>query len=232
MKNKIPNNRKRKSRALFWLGSITAVLSGILTGVAILVWYSPAAYTPLTPENPQQVSLYLTHELGPEFVNQIQLNQPFELIIEQTGLNDIITRQQWPQQFGELSFADPVVFFSDPSILLMGTLKYKEVASVISITAIPVMDEQGRVCMNIESIRLGMLPVTSFIAKLVKNAVDSNQDYFEGDPELLSVIEAIIQNEYFEPAFWFFDYRIRVTDFSIEPGVLKLTLAPRFLTPP
>ena len=109
----------------------------------------------------------------------------------------------------------------------MGNLKYKKIASVVSINAIPVMNESGQVCMNIQSIRLGMLPVTTFVTKLAEKAFHDSQSLFEGEPDLEATVNAIIQNDYFEPVFWFFDTRVQVTDFSIEPGILNMTLTPK-----
>lgn len=230
MKNRQTKKSQKKCGPLFWLFTTTATLLGLLCGFVILVWYSPSAYQPQVPKNPEQISLYLTHELGPAFVNQVQLNKPFDLVIEQKGLNDIISRQLWPQELGELSLADPVVYFLDDTIVLMGTLRYKEVSSVLSITALPEMNVQGQICMNIESIRLGMLPVTSFAAALVKSTIAENQDIFEGQEDLQNIVQALVNNEYFDPSFWFFDYRVRVTKFSLNTGVLKITLAPKIYT--
>jgi hypothetical protein len=226
MKKKNPKNNKSTSTAPFWLWASIALTTGACGGILILFWHSPAAYRPIQPDNPQQVSLYLTHQLGPEFVNQVQLDEPFELLIEQAGLNDIISRWPWPQQFSQVSFADPVVVFQDQSILVMGTLKYKGIPSVLSITAVPTMNEQRQVCLNIQSIRLGVLPVTTFVSKLAQNVFDNNLHYFEQEPDLERTVRAIIENEYFNPVFWFFDKRVKMTDFTIERGLLKLTLAP------
>ncbi|MHC4989267.1 MAG: hypothetical protein ACYTFX_12365, partial [Planctomycetota bacterium] len=127
------NHRKSDRAFRFW--GLGAVGLGVLIGIIILIWHKPKAYKPLRPENPEQVSLYLTHELGPEFFNQVQLDKPFDLIIEQQGLNDIISRLDWIQQLGPLSLQQPNIIFADRSILLMGTLKYKGVSSVLSILA-------------------------------------------------------------------------------------------------
>jgi hypothetical protein len=224
MKKDKSNVNKRKSDTAFRLLCLGAVGLGILIGVVILFWYEPKAYKPLEPENPEQVSLYLTHELGPDFFNQVQLDEPFELIIEQSGLNDIISRLDWPQEIGEMSFADPYIIFSDQSILLMGTLKYKEISSVVSILAFPVIDSDKQICLNVQSVRLGMLPVTKLVTKLAQNAFDNNRDSFEEDPDAEQVVQTIIRNEPFDPAFWISDRQIRIIHFTIEQGVLKLTL--------
>ena len=113
---------------------------------------------------------------------------------------------------------------SNQSIFLMGTLTYKEVSSVISIIAIPVMDSDGKINLNIQSVRLGMVPVRALITKLAQKAFDDNRSSFEDDPKTEKNVQAIIRNESFDPIFSFPDRWVRITDFSIEEGALKLTL--------
>ncbi|MHC4929136.1 MAG: hypothetical protein ACYTFU_05580 [Planctomycetota bacterium] len=204
MKNTTSEQKKSSSSTGFWLWGLSAITVGILTGICILLWYTPRAYKPFQTENPEQVSLYLTHELGPKFFNQIQRNEPFELIIPQSGLNDIASRWEWPQQFGEMSFSDPYITFSNHSIFLMGTLTYKEVSSVITIIAIPVMDSDGKINLNIQSVRLGMVPVRALITKLAQKAFEDNRNSFEDDPKTEENIQAIItqkQRKISKPSF-------------------------------
>ncbi|OQY07079.1 MAG: hypothetical protein B6I25_02560 [Planctomycetales bacterium 4572_13] len=226
MKNTKSIQKKTPASEGFWLWGLSAVAMGVLGGVCILFWYTPRAYKPVRTENAEQVSIYLTHELGPEFFNQVQRDEPFELIIPQSGLNDIAGQWDWPQQFGDLSFSDPYVIFSDRSILLMGTLTYEGVSSVISITALPAMNLDGKISMNIQSVRLGMVSVTTLVTKLVQKAFDNNRSCFDGDPKAAENIQAIIHNEPFDPVFWFPDDRVRISNFTIKQGSLKLTLLP------
>ncbi|RKY09149.1 MAG: hypothetical protein DRP56_03050 [Planctomycetota bacterium] len=226
MKNEKSKPNETPSSTGFWLWGLGAVAMGVLGGVCILFWYTPRSYKPVRPENTEQASVYLTHELGPELFSQIQRNKPFELIVSQSGLNDIIGRWDWPQQFGEMSFSDPHVIFSSPSILLMGTLTYEGVSSVVSITALPVMNPDGTININIQSVRLGMVPVTTLVTKLAQKAFDENQIRFDGDLKAAETVGAIIRNEPFDPVFWFPDYWMRVSKLSIEPGSVKLGFLP------
>ena len=217
---------KRKSDRTFWLLSLGAIGLGGLIGIVILFCYKPRAYQPVQPTHSEQVSLYLTNELGPDFFNQVQLDQPFELIVQQSGINDIAAGQDWIQDLGELSLTEPTIVFSDHSILLMGNLKYKKISSVLSILAFPTIDSNQQICMNIQSVRLGMLPVTQLIGKLCQKALDDNRDAFMDDPEVEKIVQAIIRNEPFDPVFVISDHRVRIVGFTIEHGILTLTLLP------
>lgn len=226
MKKESAKRDHQKTDRSFRLWGLGAVGLGVLIGIVILIWHKPKAYQPLQPENPEQVSLYLTHELGPDFFNRVQLEKPFDLIIEQQGLNDIISRLDWIQQLGPLSLVQPNIIFADGSILLMGTLQYKGVSSVLSILAFPTLDANQQIGMNIQSVRLGMVPVTTLVSKLSQKALDDNRDGFKEDPEVEQIVQAIIRNEPFDPVFRIPDRRVRITGFTLENNVLTLTLLP------
>ena len=230
MNNTTSERKKKTTGAGFWLWGFGAIAVGVLTGIGILFWYTPRTYKQVQTENTEQVSLYLTHELGPEFHNQVQRGKPFELIIQQSGLNDIARQEFGSQSFGGVSFSDPYIIFSDQSILLMGTLAYEGISSVVSITAFPVMDSDGKINMNIQSIRLGMVPVTTLVTKLAQKTLDDNRSSFEEDPKAEESVQAIIRNEPFDPIFLFSteycEYWVRISNFSIEQGTLRLTLLP------
>lgn len=198
----------------------------LAVGGVFLCRYKPRAYRPQPAADSQQVSPYLTHELGPDFVNQVQLDKPFELVVKQEGLNDIIRRQPWVEQFGDFSFTDPVVLFDTNTIYLMGTLDYKGVSSVLTIIAHPQMDTQRRVWMNIQSVRLGVIPVTALVSRLTKKAFRQSQSAFAGEPQLEEIVRAIIYNEPFDPVFKISDRLVRVTDLAIGPQQMTLRFDP------
>lgn len=187
---------------------------------------SPRAYLPLAPDNPEEVSPYLTHKLGPDFFNQAQLYEPFELVIEQQGLNDIISRGDWPQQFGEVVASTPMIVFENGTIYLMSRISSYGMSSMLTITARPTQDEKGRVNMNILSVRLGLLPFTSIAARLAEKAVDDAADELADYPELKPILQALISNTSFEPVFCISKQRVWVRRFSLEPGLLRLQMVP------
>ena len=226
MKSTITQENMKSTGREFWLWGMGALAAGVTIGIAILFWYTPRAYKHLLEQEKSQVSLYLTHELAPDFYNQVQQDKPFEMVISQSGINEMASQWDWPQEFGDLSFSDPYIIFSDDTILLMGTLVYEGVSSVISISAFPTMNADGTLTMNIQSIRLGMVPVKTLVTKLAQKAFDDNRGSFEGYPKAEENVQAVIRNEPVDPVFRFSDHRVRITHFSIEEGSLKLTLSP------
>ena len=208
----------------FWAFGLLAVT--LIAGTALLCNYTPKAYQPNAPENPEQVSTYLTHELGPDFFNNIQLDEPFDLLVRQQGLNEILNNEPWYGDFDDFSFTDPMVIFDVKTIYLMGTLKYKGISSVVTLIAAPVMDEAGMISLNIQSVRMGVLPVTRLVTFLAQKAFDQSSDCFEGEEDVAQMLQAIIRNEPFEPVFELSGRKARITELSLSRELLILKFQP------
>ncbi len=217
-----PHKPRRKCRFRLFLFGIA--LPAIM--VVLLCNYTPKAYLPTEPENPDEVSRYLTHELGPDFFNNIQFDRAFDLRVTQDGLNDIIASQLWFEEFEEIAFNDPMIVFGNNSIFLMGTLEYAGASTVLTIAAAPAMDVDGNICINIQSIQLGALPVTSLVGYLAQKIFDQSHECFEGEEDIEVMTQAIIRNEPFEPIFELSGHKARVTKFTLTPGELLLTFQP------
>ncbi|MHC4552082.1 MAG: hypothetical protein ACYSUT_04845 [Planctomycetota bacterium] len=216
----------RKPRRKRWLWIVPAVILCPIAAGVFMCSYTPRAYQPSPTENPDQISTYLTHELGPDFFNNVQLDEPFELLVKQHGLNDIVAGQFQGEQFDGFSFIDPMIVFGEETIYLMGTLNYKQISSVITLIAIPEMTADNKVCMNIQSVRMGVLPVTKLVTFLAQQAFDQSADCFEGEEDIRLMTEAIIRNEPFDPVFEADGHTARITEFTLTPGLLTLTFQP------
>ncbi len=218
--------KKRKHR---WLKYITVITITACVAGALIFWaflHTPAAYTPLPADNPDQVSLYLTHELGPDFFNQVQLGEPFELIIEQDGLNDIIRGGIWPQQCGPATVDTPMVVFDSGIIYAMSKVSYMGFSSVLTVVSRPTQDKTGQINMHIDAVRLGLLPVTPLAAGIAKSTMGQFEADLQEWPELAKVLSAVIANAAFEPVFEVPKHRIRVHRFQLEQGRLRVVLVP------
>ena len=218
---KKPIVRYKKNLKLAALACIGA--AAIIFGALRL---SPRAYRPLTPDNPDEVSPYLTHKLGPDFFNQIQLLEPFELLVEQHGLNDIISRDDWPQDFGEITASTPTFLFEKDTIYLMTQITYHGLSAMLTITAQPIQDKQGRINMNIQSVRLGLVPFTAIAARIAQHALADAEEELAEEPEVKAILHAIATNTPFDPVFNIDGRRIWINSFSLQPAALRLQMVP------
>ncbi len=219
--------KRRKPRLLRWFWILlVALMCPAMVGI-FLCRYTPRAYRPEPVDNPRQVSRYLTHQLGPDFYDQVQLDKPFEFRVEQDGLNDILRHWPWPQKMDDLSFSDPIVLFDEGVIYLMGTVEYKGTSSVLTIIARPAMIPDGNLSLNIESIRLGILPARTLIRCLVQHAFDASMPSLKNNPQLAEIIRAVIHEESFDPVFDISGQKVKIIQVTIEAKVLILQLRPQ-----
>ena len=218
---------KQKHRRWVWflvIGSILLIVVGV---PIILIAYNPRSYTPIIPEDPLEVSPYLTHKLGPDFYNNVQMDQPFELIVEQAGINDILSHTPWPLKVDGFSIYMPVVVFDPQKTVLMAQVDFKGFSSILSIIGSPYLDTEGKLNLNIQSVFLGALPITPLAQRLGQKFIS---EFDPGDPESadisLDAARAIIANESFDPILYISDHMARITQMSIEPGCARLMLTP------
>ena len=119
MKKDSEKTKKIKIKLYFWV-----LLPLVLVFLAfVLLMHKPNDYTPLRITDQNQISLYLTHYLMPAIYNNSQLDEPFEVVITEEGLNDIIARWRQPMNYDNISFTDPQVILTQNQIILMATAK-------------------------------------------------------------------------------------------------------------
>ena len=215
----------RRRRTLLVLAAVFLLAMGVCL---TLPAYRPATYQPGTPKDPGVVSPYLTHKLGPDFYNQVQLDEPFELVVDQAGLNDIFSRVPWPVQMDEVGFSMPTVLFDKGQITLMGQVNYKGLNAVASILMTPVLDEKGWLHVNIQAVRLGALPITPLARAIARRLTDEylpEASSLQTEPAM-KIADAILNNQPLELVFPIDQYTVRLKRLSIEPGQAKLLLVP------
>ena len=134
------------------------VLAAISTAAIIflaLLFHKPSYYKPVISNGSREESVYLTHGLGPELYNGAQLQEPFDLVVTQEGINDIIAHRKWPQQFSGIMLSAPMVFFAADSVVLMGMISTDGTELVITITAYPKLDADGLLNLNLGIFQAG-----------------------------------------------------------------------------
>ncbi|GAH89511.1 unnamed protein product, partial [marine sediment metagenome] len=115
--------KKRKFKKRYWLLIDLAIAIVIFA----LLLHKPGRYKPPEYTDDKLVSPYLTNILGPAIHNGAQREEPFELVVTQKGINEIIAWSKWPKESEGVRFSAPVVFFVPDRIELMGTANMKGV---------------------------------------------------------------------------------------------------------
>jgi hypothetical protein len=217
-------------KKLYSLLIVFGVVSAVVIVVFALLLHRPAYYKPLDFADSKEVSLYLTNELLPELYNGAQLQEPFNLVVTQSGINDIVARFEWSKEFGSIRFSAPMVFFAPDSIVLMGTVFLEGAEFVGTVVAEPGLDTEGLLNLQVVSVKIGAVDITPLARVLAKRI---GQQQFAaaniGAEDLWAQAAAsLLDGEPFKPVFKIEDKKVRVEKITIEQKKLTIRLVPVF----
>jgi hypothetical protein len=216
--------RARLKKACWFLAGLAAAIIALV----LLLFYRPARYDPLEPVRDNQVSPYLTHELLPRLYNDSQLGEPFDLLVSQYGINDIISRYSWPKEFDGITFSAPEVLFLPDGIVLMGTAAGSSVELVITMVVEPSLDQQGLLSLHLAKVKVGAVNITLLVKMMGKRAYNQRlaEDDIDTENIRAKIAASLLNDEPFEPTFDVEERKVRVENVTLEQGNLTLHLAP------
>jgi len=226
--------KKRKFKKRYWLLLDLALAIIILA----LLFYKPARYRP--PENvpagnnQDQISPYLTNVLLPQLHNGAQRNEPFDLDINQKGINETIARYKWPRESNGVVLSAPTVFFVPDSIVLMGTASIKGAELVVTVVAKPSLDEESLLHLQVEKVKIGAMNITPVARLLAKRMYTERLATIPVDTENLraKIAASLLNDEPFEPIlnvrdiFDDVDKKVRIEKITITQKKLTIRLVP------
>jgi len=196
-----------------------------------LLLYTPGLYKP-SGNNPTsykkgQVHPYLTH-LSSELYNGAQRGEPFELVITQKGINEIITWSRWPKESEGIMFSAPAVLFVPGSIVLMGTAHIKGVEFIVTIALEPKIDEQGLLNLQVAKVKVGAMNITPLAKMMAKKMYVQRLATVPVDTEALTtkIAGTLLNDEPFEPVLRVENKKVRVEKITIAEEKLILHLVP------
>ncbi len=200
----------------------------LLALVLVLMAYRPRRYAPVRVADQNQISPYLTHQLLPTVYNNSQLGQPFEVVITQEGLNDIIARLPQPIELHNVTLSDPQVILTPLQITLMATVKARPVNPVLTIEVNPFINQHGLLNLCINRVLLGDIDITP-IAMLIGNKAYSNWLLSTGmEPNNIAAqaCRSLLDNVPFEPVFEIGGKKQRVSNIEITTKKIIVLLTP------
>lgn len=222
--------KARSKKRVYLLLAVLAVVLAIVIVVFALLFHRPFSYKPLDLTNSKQVSVYLTHELLPDLYNGVQYQEPFELVVTQSGINDIVARFNWPQQLSGVEFSAPMVFFAPDSIVLMGTVLLEGAEFVATVIAAPELDAEGLLNLQVVSVKLGAVDITPLAGVLAKRICRQQfaDKGINAEDLWAQMAESLLNGEPFEPVFEIVDKKVRVEKITIKQKKLIIRLVPVF----
>jgi hypothetical protein len=229
-------NNKKKPRLRIGLRALCIAIIALAVVCVVVVYlltHVPGEYQPLQPPPTNEVSPYLTHYLAPNFHNNIQIDEPFDLLVAQKGLNEIIVDENslgwaWPYSLNGVVISAPSVVFQQDTIMLMGTVDYAGFPVVITVIGMPELDENGLLSLSIQKVNAGAVNITS-LARFIARQVVAHQLQTLPETQWLKDLDgALAENKPFDPVFPIIgsEKQIRLTKAEIATGKLLLGFAP------
>ncbi|MHC5060321.1 MAG: hypothetical protein ACYTFK_04460 [Planctomycetota bacterium] len=216
-----------KNKILYIVCAVMIGIFALSTCVFFMVTTVPQHYQPLQPENSNEVSKYLTNYLAPEIHNKSQLDEPFEIVITQQGLDDIVARSLWPIKINNLTVSGPAVVLSEGQITLMAMVKYGRLGSVLTITMNPKVGADGLVSMNLSKAKAGVFDITTFAKQLSRKIIATYLGESEDNKLADDISAALVENRPFDPVFEAYDKLVRLTGIDISNGQVNLRFVPQ-----
>jgi uncharacterized protein YpmS len=166
--------------------------------------------------------------LSPAIYNGSQRVEPFDVIITQEGLNDIIARGDWPMESEGVLLYAPAALFIPGRLVLMGTADAKGVEFVVTIELEPQINEEGLLNLQIAKVKVGAMNITPLAKIIAKKMYMQRISGFEVDTKALQtqIAASLLTDEPFEPVFDIDDKKVRIEKISIENKKLLAHLVP------
>ena len=222
--------KKRKFKKRYWLLIDLAIAIVIFA----LLLHKPGRYKPPEYTDDKLVSPYLTNILGPAIHNGAQREEPFDLVVTQKGINEIIAWSKWPKESEGVRFSAPVVFFVPDRIELMGTANMKGADLVVTIVVEPRLNEEGLLNLHVAKLKIGAMNITPLARMIAKRMYAQRLATVPIDTEDLGakIAGSLLNDEPFEPVFDIADIfesenkKLRIEKITIMQEKLILRLVP------
>jgi hypothetical protein len=218
----------RRSKLAIWL-SIDLVVAVI---VFSLLHHKPGRYDPAAFDTGEQtegqVSVYLTHDLLPRIHNEAQYGKPFDVVIPQDGINEIVAGMGWPVVSDGTMLHSPVVLFVPDGVVLMGTARIKGVEFVVTIVLHPKIDEQGLLNLHVAKVKVGAMNITPLAKIMAKRMYADRLAAVRVDTEAFrtKIAASLLNEEPFDPVFEVEKRKMRIERIAVEQESLTARLAP------
>ncbi len=212
MEKKEKSQTKQKKWLIFRY-LLAAALIFILV-ILCLLTCTPKGYEPLPQlSDSPQVSPYLTHYLVPDFHKNIQLDKPFEIIITQKGINDIVSRYHWPVSADGITLSMPHLVIQEKKIKAMATVKMAALPMVATVIASPEMTDNRMLKINLRKVSAGKLNITALSVAVSRKLINDEIKAIEKSPYTTDFerkvnitlwklfIKAVLDGEPIDPVF-------------------------------
>ncbi len=217
-------NRKQK---IVLMSLIDLVLLAIVFSMLL---YKPGSYKPISHIEGNQVSPYLTHHLIADFYNGLETGEPFEVLVEQAGLNDVIARAKWPMESGGTLLFTPTVTIEPSGFILMAMANFKGVNFVVTVIIKPIIDENGLLHLKVSNLRVGAMNLALLARPIARRMYKIRAEQLGYDADNTDIrfliARALLAGEPFDPVLTLNDKKARVCRILFDEGFASIAFSP------
>jgi uncharacterized protein YpmS len=218
----------KRTKLIYWL--LIDVSVAII--IFALLLYRPGRYRPLgaAPDDQKHVSTYLTNQLVPEINDKVQLDKPFDVVITEDNLNDIISHAGWPLEKNGIILYAPAALITPQAVVLMGTADMQGVQFIVTIEINPVIDGQGLLNLEVSKVKVGAMNLTLVARTLAKKMYAESIAGSTIDTSYwgTKVVASLLNEEPFEPLFPIGGKKtIKIEQITLENGQITAHLVPK-----
>jgi hypothetical protein len=169
----------------------------------------------------------------PTIYNNSQLDAPFEVVITEEGLNDIIARWRQPVKFNNITFSDPQAILTQKQIILMVTAKTRFTNPVLTIRMTPAINLFDQLNIHVDSVSLGAAGITTLTKSMGNKAFTDWLAFTGTEPNNIAaqVCRSLLNDEPFEPVLKVGDKSLRICKIKLEKKKITALLLPLSDTP-
>ena len=205
------------------------VLSAGLAALLLVLWFvglfrTPQYYRAVKPVAGEQVSQYLTNHILPELHNKSQYDQPFDIVLSEQGVNDIIARHVDFNSLRQSGLSDLSVVFKKGRILLAGKTVCYGLDFIVTVVLKPYIDNEGYFFLKMSKIQAGRSRIL-FIGRAVKGKILRELTDFLNE-NIVDSTEALLNNHRIEPVFSFNHRKLRIDKITILDKELMIHFLP------
>ena len=221
-------NKRRARKLLCWL-FVDLIVAAVVVG---LLLHKPSRYDPTDLASagyePGQVSPYLTHDLSPQIYNGAQRGAPFDLVITQEGINQIVAGWGWPKMSQGVMLYSPAVLFTPGSAFLMATADMRGAKFVITIKIAPKIDDEGLLTFHVSKVNIGAMNITPLAKMTAKRMYTQRIADLPIDKEAFQtkIAESLLNGTPFEPVFKVDNRKVRIDKITVSKEKLTAHLIP------
>ncbi len=220
IKQLLENRKIRKT--VIWLIGLTVFL--------LLLWFvglfrTPGCYRITQPPADAYASQYLTNYILPELLNKPQYGRPFDLVISEDGVNDIIVRHIDANSLRRLNLSNVSVTFRKGRILLVGKTVCCGFDFIITVVLKPYINRHGYFFLKVPEIQAGTSHIP-FAVSAVKGRILRELADFLNNLDIADSAKAVFDSRRIEPVFSINHQKLRIDKIAIQDKQLMIHFLP------